>query len=371
MNNIYFLLLVPIFASIIGMLIWSHKLTITEFATGIIVTCLMTTGVYFMTMYSNMHDFELINGHITGKQKNWTSCSHSYTCNCRTVRTGKTTTTSCSICYEHLNDWDWDVMTTVGNFTVDRVDRRGSNEPPRWTQVKAGEPVAVERSYTNYIKGAPHSIFNKSEMTYMEKYNNMIPPYPEVYDYHRANRVLSVGSPIQNLPLWNQRLSEVLKDLGPKKQANVVILFTKETNIGFAEAVNAKWLGGKKNDIVLIVSTIDGKSINWVRVLALTNTTRIKTYLRDDIKNGDVDVERFMHAISKNVIAYYDRKSMEQFKYLLSSMELSMTATLIIAVLSFLCSIGLSFFFARPDINFSLVSLFKQHKLNSYGRRYR
>ena len=360
MNNLYLLLLVPIFGAIIGMLIWKHSITVIEFSLGILIACLLTSGTYYASVYSNMADVQILNGHVVSKVKERVSCSHSYSCNCQTIRTGKTTDTRCDTCYEHHNDWDWDVKTTLGSFSVDRIDRRGSNEPSRWTQVVIGEPVAKEESYTNYIKGAPNSVFNKSQMTYMNKYSPMIPPYPEVYDYHRANRVLVHGTPIQDIKAWNTRLSEELKVLGPKKQANVVLLFTKETNIWYAEAVNAKWLGGKKNDIVIVVSSADGKKIEWVRVLSLTNTTRIKTYLRDELMNGEIDRERFMTAISKNVLAYYDRKSMEQFKYLLSSAELSPLATGVIAILSFLISLGLSYCFALPGFDLSLSALFRR-----------
>ena len=41
---------------------------------------------------------------------------------------------------EHDYDIDWDVKTTLGTFTISRIDRQGLSEPARWTSVKVGDP---------------------------------------------------------------------------------------------------------------------------------------------------------------------------------------------------------------------------------------
>lgn len=108
-------------------------------------------------------DTEIISGQVEGKKQVKVSCSHSYKCHCYTTCSGgktRTCTQHCSTCYDHPYDFDWDVYTTIGEFEINRVDRQGTTEPPRWTQIKVADPVAREHSYVNYIKVAPDSLFN-------------------------------------------------------------------------------------------------------------------------------------------------------------------------------------------------------------------
>lgn len=115
---------------------------------------------YVLTFWSATDDTLILNGQVIGKERNQVNCEHAYRCNCRQSCSDKTCSQVCNTCFEHRNDWDWDVQSTVGVFTINRIDKRGSQEPPRWTEVKLGEPAANTYSYTNYLKAAPNSLFN-------------------------------------------------------------------------------------------------------------------------------------------------------------------------------------------------------------------
>src|ERR1035437_10316243 len=83
-------------------------------------------------MFSETADTEVWNGKVTSKEKEQVSCSHSYSCNCRSVQScsgsGKdrscTSSTQCDTCYEHNHDFDWVVHTTIGGKEIDRIDRQ-------------------------------------------------------------------------------------------------------------------------------------------------------------------------------------------------------------------------------------------------------
>lgn len=358
MNLIYFIILIPILSPLIGLMIWKHKITGTEFALNVLAACLLTIGVYYATAYGQMADFQILNGEVIAKEKDRVHCEHSYqTC------TGSGKSRTCTTHYEHAYDYDWVVKSNVGNFKINRVNRQGTIEPPRWTQVKLHEPVALEDYYVNYIKGSPSSIFNKKDMQFAEKYADKIPKYPEVYDYHKANRVFAVGFTLNDISAWNYELSEMLKSVGPQKQANVSIILTKGLPVEYASAVNAKWLGGKKNDMTLIVGTSDGSKIDWVQVLAYSKSTSIKTYLRDAIKEHEVvDRKFFMEAIRSHMIRHYDRKSMDDFSYLLGTIEISDTAFALIVLFSLISSLGISFAITRVDISFAKKPYMNRHR---------
>lgn len=362
MNYLFLLILIPILLPAFFALVWKHKITFSEFFLNVLVCCLITTGVYYGGVYHQVKDVQILNGEVTSKSKDRVSCSHSYSCNCRTVNK----TTTCDTCYEHPYDFDWNVHSNVGTFSIDRIDRQGVKEPPRWTSVTIGEPVALEESYINYIKGSPSSIFNKQSMDFAKRYEVNIPQYPRVYDYHRANRVISVGVPIADINLWNDDLSIALKKLGPTKQSNVILIIAKDKSVEYAEAVNAKWLGGKKNDVLVILSVDSSNKISWVRVFGLTKTSAIKTYLRNDIQEiGELNRELIIQSISKNVMEHYDRKSMEDFKYLLSNIEISGFAFFIIFLLSVFSSAGISWIFAH-HVDFSFRNIFAKNRRFGY-----
>ena len=122
-----------------------------------IIVSLVAAGIVYAVGYSNkITDQEIYNGEVTGKEKTRVSCEHSYSCNCRESCSGSGSTRSCSTtcdtCYEHSYDVDWRVKTSVHEFNIQRINRQGTQEPPRWTKVTVGQPTAFVYKFTNYIR---------------------------------------------------------------------------------------------------------------------------------------------------------------------------------------------------------------------------
>src|SRR4051812_22989724 len=71
-------------------------------------------AILAFSIFGQTMDEEVWNGHVTSKEQVRVSCSHSYSCNCRQSCTssgkgGQSCTTVCDTCYEHSNDYDWDL----------------------------------------------------------------------------------------------------------------------------------------------------------------------------------------------------------------------------------------------------------------------
>lgn len=161
-------------------LIWKSKFK--EFwaipiLTSVIFSIVVITS-YMQAKESKGGDTMVLNGYVTKKYSERTSCSHTYSCNCRVVMNGKSTSTKCDTCHEHAYDVDWIVKSNVGAVEIDRINRQGTKETPRFTKAYVGEPFSIEKSYYNYIKASPLSVF-KDFGTYK---NIDIPTYPKVYD---------------------------------------------------------------------------------------------------------------------------------------------------------------------------------------------
>lgn len=296
--------------------------------------------------YSDRIDTETLNGYVVSKQQVKVSCDHSYECNCRTVSScsgyGKTKSctnrTVCKTCYEHSNDWNWEVSTSIKQtINIDRVDSRGSKTPPRWTSVNFGDPVATKHQYISYTKAAKDSLFRRQ--------NNaaIVPNYPgEIYDYYRIDRFVSQGVTVADPLAWNSALSQANARIGSEKQVNLIVVLTDQPQTWYYD-LEAAWAGGKKNDVVLVIGTDPQASkTTWVSVMTWTTEELFKVKLRDAILALPVVTpEAAVNALEENVRRYYKRKPMADFEYLNAAIQPSIAATGVVVTLGILLAIGL------------------------------
>lgn len=359
------LLIVPVIIGIITYFIL-HTITWQEFLLGIGIQIIIA-GISVAIIYNmNTSDTEVWGGVVASKTKDKVSCEHSYDCNCRDEEScsgsGKnrscTSTRVCDTCYEHSYDYSWRVHTSNGELvTINRVNRQGTITPPRWAMIKLDEPTSIEHTYENFIKAAPGSLFKR------EGFKNIpTPPYPKVHDYYRMNRLIGTV-PVKNPQAWNAQLEDINGHIAKKKQANLLIVTTNR-NKDFYFALQQAWLGGKKNDIVLVIG-LDGLDIKWADVLAWSQTKDINVQLRDDIMDlGVMDREKVLEIFKNDTLRYYKRKPMHDFEYLKSSITPTTTQWVVSMIIGTIVSIGLAILFHFKDI-------FGVEGHNSYYRRFR
>lgn len=306
-----FLLLI---VTIIAIRMYPHEVTWQEMAVGAVVQTVVLAVIIYGGYYSQGKDVEILNGSITAKFRDEVSCEHSYSCNCRTTCTsGKNSScsTTCDTCYEHWSDFNWVVETTVGSFLIDRVNRRGDDMPPRWKNVQMGEPASLPQNYYNYIKAAPFSLFNNMDESEVE-----VPAYPTVYDYHRINRVINHSSLDIDVKPLNNILNDALKTLGPKKKVNIIVIL-HTNDVTFSEIVRTKHLGGKINDLYVLIGLNEDMSIKNVATFSWSKSDLVNVTVRDAVADiGQYDTEQVAQAILDNVDKHYEHRSIEEFQYL-------------------------------------------------------
>lgn len=346
--------IIPVLIAFGFFLFGGRNITLQEFVIQVGAQSLFAGLCVIMTHCSNTTDVEVWNGRVASKAKVEVSCSHDYQCNCyqscsTDSKGSMSCSTHCSTCYEHQNDWDWMVYTTNSEgIEIDRIDRQGSDEPPRFAAVRIGEPTSMKHIFTNYIKAAPDSLFQRQGL--VEKWVGQLPEYPQtVYDYYRLNRI--VGSvPDQNF--WNLALSELNADLGKAKQVNIILVFLDGKPQEYAYALEQHWLGGKKNDVIVLIDTAGGM-IDWVYVMAWTDSQMFKVKLRDDILAiGQIDQTKIFDAMRQNISSLYLRKPMKDFQYLEASITPTPTQYAVCIVLGTILAIGLGVVFYKNDVDF-------------------
>ena len=329
------------------------------------VACLLISlGIFYAIRGSKVMDTELLNGRVTSKYSEHVSCSHSYQCHCRMVTTGsgKNATTSevCDTCYEHLYDVDWVVASTVGNIDIDRVDRQGVDEPPRYSKVWVGEPFSTEHSYDNYLLIDLGSVLfgQKGDVN---RFKASLPDYPQVYDYYHVNHAISEGVAIspQDMYNWNYMLDHINSDLGAKKQVTINVILANTSDAAYAYALKDWWHGGKKNDADIVIGTTDGHKIDFVKVVTWETNADYTVNLENDIQNvGTIDRRDLIDSfIRSDTDKYFTRLHMKNYKYMLNDFSPDTTLVGWLVVIFTLISIGTNIWLNSQD---------SYHSYNSY-----
>lgn len=325
---VYFLyILTPALAvALFAKYYWGKEITLKELCIAIgacIFASLILTMVTEATKYINMRDTEVLNGFVTSKARDVVDCEHSYDCNCVTVCSGsgsnQSCSTTCDTCYEHDFDVDWDVSTTVGDITIDRLDDQGLRKPPRWSIVKVGEPASKEHSYVNYLKGNEDSIFYvpKEELGTYKK----LPKYPYVYDYYRSKKVRNMTK--VDSRGFDEYIGERLKILGAQKQVNILVIITNEKSPKYFNAVVSNFGGVKKND-VLMVFGVDAKSkVSWYKSTSFADgmdNREMHILMRQEALNKKLDLHLLKLEIDL-VEKHFTRLPNEKFEYLVENLD--------------------------------------------------
>lgn len=355
MDLLLLLLAIPLIIPFAAKIFLNYTITWKEVGLHVVVVLIAVTACWGISNHSKTADVEILNGQVTDKARKKVSCSHSYSCNCVTVYSGtgpnRSSSQVCQTCYDHSYDVDWVVKSTVGDFRIRRINRQGTKEPPRWTVVKPKQPVAREHTFTNYIKAVPDLLFEEAD-TLSAEYAGKLPPYPgNVYDYHYVNRVLTSGVKLPDQKEWNQELALLLRSLGPAKRVNIIIVFSNAPSMKYSLALSQSWLGGKKNDVVVVMGTPSYPAIEWVNVFSWSDSELFKVQLRDELFNHKtVDRAQVLKSIATHTSSSFVRKPMKDFEYLKSSIRPSTTVLMIIELISIMLSIGLSVWFHRERV---------------------
>jgi len=205
--------------------------------------------------------------------------------------------------------------------------------------------------YQNYVKAVPESLFH-FDKNVVAKYAGKIPAEPmNVYDYYKVDRLMTMGVSVPDAAQWNHDMSTILGELGPSKQVNGVIMITSIADPMYAKAVQASWLGGKKNDTVLIIGAPHYPEIEWVRVFSWSKEDIFNVKLRDDVLDlKTVKRETVLGVWRDDIAKYYKRRPMEDYAYLKNQVEPPQWAVITALILAVLSLGGLTFWFHQIDL---------------------
>jgi len=288
-----------------------------------LVAIMIVCAGFFISKGSKTWDTEIWNGQVVSKERVHDSYQRSYECNCTTSTDSKgNQTRTCQTCYEDHYTVTWNCNTTIGDYRIDHEDSTSQRvyrlpDPPRYTVIQKGDPVAKEHRYTNYIQAVPNSLFTPAAADLKAKFANLIPSYPDkVYDFYKINRFLTPGWAPADAAQWNQDIAMGLRERGPKKQVNVIIVIAKTNDSNYEYALRDAWEGANKNDVVLIIGSTEYPKIDFVRVLSWTKNESFKVELRDAVMDKGVIDRSIVDIMMKQIDTNFERRHMAEFEYL-------------------------------------------------------
>lgn len=371
---IWLIILIPITIALIAKFALKLDICWKEFAiqicAGVLAVSLIWVGGYF----SKTGDREVWNGAVTSKSVAFERCykdmfaprvcRNSYSCNCHQVCTttydskgnaSQSCHTECDTCYRFPWEKDYEVKSNVGNFTISRIDDQGRGTPPRWTQVRVGDPTSTTHNYQNWVKAASGTLFRDAESTMM-KYEGKLPDYPiQIYDYYNINRLVTVGTRLPNAQRWNTEISKTLSVVGPTRQMNLIVVVANNVDPDYAYALRRHWEGFKKNDAVVFIG-IRNNNVAWVEVLSWSKDagfdvqTRayLSTFVGQNITtlNPQVVVGQIGEIAKKR----FERRPMKDFEYLRGDIDPPSWLLWTSIIFSIIMGVGLSIFFHKNEL---------------------
>lgn len=350
---LFVLLLVPCLIGLYGLFFSHGKIVWQEFLIQEGAVILVVGIGYAIAYFGQTSDKEIWSGTIARKWQGTEHCCHSYPCNCRQVCSGSGKNKSCSevcdTCYRHYEDTTWNA-TTSNNETAyyNGCNSPYSSEPSRYRAIQLGEPTAIEHSYTNYIKGNPDTIIKRTGVA--QRFAGSIPKYPEVYDWYRAQRIVPVGVNFPNLREANEALGQINAELGAMKKINIILVVTNQQDQMYLEAIREAWLGGKKNDVIVVIGAPNWPEISWAGVISWSKAEDMKVSIRNrllDLKT--IDQYQVLKIIYEECKSGFVHRHNSDFEYLESTMTPPTWALWFLFILGCAIAGGLEIYFWQND----------------------
>lgn len=206
-----------------------------------------------------------------------------------------------------------EISGRFANLTVETPYKSGFYSGDRHVYVsynKSGYifPVTGIRNWSNRVKAAP-SLFSFPAVPKTAR----VFEYPENKDWTKSDRLLGTA-----VGLFSIRQMDLMNSsLGPLKHVNVILVGFPETESeNIANYQQAKWIGGKKNDIVICFGG-GGQALrpSWCQVFGWTEKELVKENLKTIVLSNPINNDLFP-LIQQEIVSNYKIKDWSKFDYI-------------------------------------------------------
>lgn len=324
---LYCVAIVPI---ILWFILWvvGNKINWVEMVAGC-VTSLILAGIFHVCVFEYMtSDNEVLSGQITKAtfHPRWIEEYQEAHTTTSTDSDGNTTTHTYYTTEHRTHTEYWDCDTDLGqchristpffedikrnfnNLTTERPYKSGFDGGDRNIYVSYNRtgyiyPVTVTRGFKNLL------LCSKTVYSFPELPKGVpVYEYPYPNDWTQSNRLIN-----------ENRISKYAFDklntrLGFAKHINVIMVnFGSNPDSNIANYQQAKWCGGKKNDLVICYAKDGGA--NWAKVFSWSESELCKRNLETLIIRNPIN-ELLLEPIRKEIVLNYTAKDWTKFDYI-------------------------------------------------------
>lgn len=167
------------------------------------------------------------------------------------------------------------------------------------------EPVTKKVKFENRIKAAP-TVFSFITVPT----NVSVFSWPANPDVWHSERVMGIANDALTIRKWD----ELNARLGPQKKVNLIIAGFNTLDATMGQYQEAKFIGGKKNDLVIVYGD-NNKKPSWVKVFGWTENDVVKRNIESHIIEYGVTTNLYSF-LDKEVRANYILKDWSKFDYI-------------------------------------------------------
>lgn len=357
----YIIALFPITIGL-GLFAFDKKIVWWEWAIGSASAFLLAGIFHICVIHGMTADVETWSGTVVGVERTPYWHAHWTEVKTRTVTDSKGKSHTETYTEEEYRSYPptYSVSTTIGSFSIG-VDKyselqqkfggREDSHPGSRPHFDSGdrldynlvntkqwqEPVHDTHSWSNRVKAAP-SVFSYKPVPK----NAPVFEYPKNDNLFVSNRILGPNA-ISTFD-WDQMNAR----LGATYKVNVILVnLGDESSMDDAQLQEAKWIGGKKNDMVLCYGGKPGQIARWSYVFSWSESDLCKKNIETLMLKYQVN-NKLISYIENEIATNYKIKDWSKFDYL--TIEVPVSSYIWYLIILMLTQAGLYIFFHFEDV---------------------
>ena len=175
-----------------------------------------------------------------------------------------------------------------------------------WRKTQWIEPVTKIVRWSNKIKAAP-SVFSFIKVPT----NIMVFEWPNNNNHFASDRVMGTAKKYINGFKWDVLNAK----LGPKKYVNLIIIGFDSDDSMLGQYQQAKFVGGKKNDLVISLGGTNLHYPSWAHVFGWTDSEIVKRNIQSHVLQYGLSTN-FMNFLYEEVVKNYKIKDWSKLDYI-------------------------------------------------------
>jgi len=323
-----FLYLIALIPAIIGIILYicNKEITWIEWLGATFIAFLFSGMVHGIAIYGMCGDVETWSGEIS-RAVHYPRWVEEYTDVHFTYDSKGNVTGSRTDTHHRTHQEEWKAETTIEdehdiykdffnevsenfkNLTTETPHKSGFDSGDRNIYVaynKSGYvyPVTGMRTWKNKIKASP-SVFSFVKVPK----NIPVYEYPPNEDWLKSDRLMG------NVPVNLLEFDRMNTRLGSLKKVNVIIIYFGNKDSSIAKWQQAKYIGGKKNDLVICYGGQKSDKADWAFCFGWTEKEIVKRNLETIFLDNKID-SGIIKNIEQEVRKNYTIKDWHKFDYI-------------------------------------------------------